>query len=79
MDFVKRLLALILLTGAFLGGYYLGRLPESPDIFAWGRNAALRSAEIAQDVITTLEDWNGQSASESQRVGQADPEDNSSR
>ncbi|MFP4055228.1 MAG: hypothetical protein ACLFV7_15330 [Phycisphaerae bacterium] len=76
---MKRLLALILLTGAFLGGYYLGRLPDSPDIFAWGRNAALRSAEIAHKVIATLEDWNGESAPDFQRVGQADPQDDTPR
>ena len=32
---MKKFIALILLAGAFLGGYYVGRLPSAPDIFSW--------------------------------------------
>jgi len=32
---VRRLLLTILMAGVFLGGYYLGRIPGSPDVIAW--------------------------------------------
>ena len=34
----KRLIILILLGAAFLGGYYVARLPGSPDIFSLAEN-----------------------------------------
>ena len=66
---MKRLISLILLSGAFLGGYYLGRLPNSPDLIGWGQSAVLRSAEVCREVIATLEDWNGDSTADAQPVG----------
>ncbi len=36
---MKKLIALILLSSAFLGGYYLGHQPDSPDIFGWAGDA----------------------------------------
>ena len=32
---MKRMFILILIMGGFLGGYYLGHKPGSPDIFSW--------------------------------------------
>jgi len=34
---MRKVLVLILLAGAFLGGYYCRGLPGSPDVFAWTR------------------------------------------
>lgn len=34
----KRLFIMMLLSGAFLGGYYFGHQPDSPDIFAWAQD-----------------------------------------
>lgn len=41
-----RLFATIVLAAAFLGGYYLGRKPQSPDIFAWAQRTYRRAAEV---------------------------------
>jgi hypothetical protein len=46
---MKRVLTLLLLAGAFLGGYYLGRLPNSPDIFAWGRDTFDGAVEMGRE------------------------------
>jgi hypothetical protein len=32
---MRKFMTILLMTGTFLGGYYLGRLPGSPDIFGW--------------------------------------------
>ena len=32
---MKKFIVIALMTATFLGGYYLGRLPSSPDIFGW--------------------------------------------
>lgn len=45
---MKRVLTLFLLTAAFLGGYYLGRLPNSPDIFAWGRRTFDQAVDMGR-------------------------------
>ena len=46
-----RLIVLTLLIAAFLGGYYLGHQPSSPDIFGWvrqmSRDAGLAAADAA--------------------------------
>jgi len=34
---MKKLILLVLVASAFLGGYYLGRLPGSPDVFGWSK------------------------------------------
>jgi len=36
---MMRLLVLVLLVGAFAGGYWVGRLPNAPDIVSWTRGA----------------------------------------
>ena len=36
---MRKVLVLILLVGAFLGGYYCRGLPRSPDVFGWARQA----------------------------------------
>jgi hypothetical protein len=37
---MKKLLVLILVCGAFVGGYELGRQPDAPDIIGQARDAA---------------------------------------
>ncbi len=37
---MKRAFILILILGGFLGGYYVGHKPGSPDIFAWPQKAS---------------------------------------
>jgi hypothetical protein len=68
---MKRVLMLLLLVGAFLGGYYLGRLPNSPDIFAWGRQACDRAVEMSRDAegyLNTQSERAERDAPESPRV-----------
>ena len=45
-----RLIRLIIMMAVFVGGYYLGRQPNSPDIIAWGRAACQRISQAAGDV-----------------------------
>lgn len=71
-DFVKRLLTLIVISATFLGGYHLGRLPNSPDLIGWGKQAIDRSAAVCRRVIDQLEDWNGEAPDEPTPVGQVD-------
>jgi hypothetical protein len=47
---MRRLLRLILLLGVFLAGYYAGRQPNSPDIFAWGRGVYDRVDQASRDI-----------------------------
>ena len=51
---MKKLILIILLTGAFLGGYYLGRLQGSPDIFTWAQDTCKQAAETGQHVATIV-------------------------
>lgn len=53
---VRRLLTIILLVGAFLGGYYLGHCEGSPDIFAWARNNYPRFAAAGQEFLDDVRD-----------------------
>lgn len=53
---MKRLLLLILLSGAFLGGYYLGRQPNSPDIFAWAQKTYHQAADVGHQLSAALND-----------------------
>jgi len=48
---MKRLLISMLLAGAFLGGYYLGHEPDSPDIFGWAKKTYARLSD-RQDETT---------------------------
>lgn len=44
----KRMAILIVLAGTFLGGYYVGRLPGSPDIFAMAQDGYHRAGELGK-------------------------------
>jgi len=35
----------LLLVSAFLGGYYVGRLPGAPDVFGWAKRTYQLAAE----------------------------------
>lgn len=52
---MKRLLLLILLTATFLGGYYLGQKPGSPDIIGKGRELGLMAYESCQKAVAAIE------------------------
>ena len=47
---MRRLLKIFLLLAVFLGGYYLGGLPNSPDIFSWARGAYHRVDEATNEI-----------------------------
>jgi len=47
---MRRLLRIILALAIFLGGYYLGRLPNSPDIFGWSADTYNRLSKAASDI-----------------------------
>ena len=47
MERMRKLILLILLAAVFLGGYFLGHAPDSPDIFAWAQDAYEKV--VAQD------------------------------
>ena len=68
---MKRVLTLLLLAGAFLGGYYLGRLPNSPDIFAWARSTFDQATEMgreAEEYLSTKAEAREEDASVSDGV-----------
>lgn len=49
-----KFLAMMMLLATFLGGYYLGHKPDSPDIFGWASGAydqVARAAAVAQDFV----------------------------
>ena len=47
---MTRLVVLILLVGSFLGGYYLGHLENSPDVFGWLGGAYAKAARTGEDL-----------------------------
>ena len=47
---MRRFLRIILLLAVFVGGYYVGRLPNSPDIFAWGADFYRRVDTATRDI-----------------------------
>lgn len=53
---MRRLITLILLSAAFLGGYYLGHRPDSPDIFAKAGQAYRRLTSTTNDVASRAEE-----------------------
>ncbi|MFP4140815.1 MAG: hypothetical protein ACOCWV_01890 [Planctomycetota bacterium] len=69
---MKRLCTLIVIGATFLGGYHLGRLPDSPDLIGWGQRTIDRTAEVCRKVVDQLEDWNGEGSQPTTPVGQAD-------
>ena len=52
---MRRLITTFLLLVTFLGGYYLGRQPESPDIFAWARGACHQVDQTTQEIVDKAE------------------------
>ena len=56
---MKKLLLLILLTGAFLGGYHLGRQPNSPDIFAWAQKTYNQAVDAGHQLSAAVNDDSG--------------------
>jgi len=54
----KRLFMLIVLSAVFLSGYYLGRLPGSPDVFAMARDGYDKAAELGKAIGAAADDEN---------------------
>ena len=52
---MRRLLTIILLSAAFLGGYYLGHQPNSPDIFARTSQLYNRLTSATNDISAKAE------------------------
>jgi hypothetical protein len=40
----------ILLLGAFLGGYYSGQQPNSPDVFGWAQGAYESVCDLSDQI-----------------------------
>ena len=51
----KQLFMVIILAGVFLSGYYLGRLPGSPDVFAIAQDGYDQAAELGKTVGDAVE------------------------
>ena len=45
---MRRLILIILLSGTFLGGYQLGRIPNGPDLLAMGARAVAYAEGFCQ-------------------------------
>ena len=56
----RRLFTLLVLGSVFVGGYYVGRLPGSPDIFAWAQRAYQQASEASYAVRDAVSDHAGQ-------------------
>ena len=55
---MRRFLRSVLLLGVFLGGYYLGHLPDSPDIFGWAVSVYQRVHRVAGEICARAEQDN---------------------
>ena len=55
----KKLFILMLLSGAFLGGYYLGYQPDSPDIFAWAKDTYNQANDAGSKLSAIMNDEPG--------------------
>ena len=51
---MKKLIFIVLLAAAFVGGYHLGRQPGSPDIVGWGRDVYDQASGAGQHVAAAL-------------------------
>jgi len=51
---MRRILTLLLMGATFLGGYHLGRQPNSPDVVGWAQANAPRVAEAGREVAAAL-------------------------
>ena len=49
-----RTIFLLLLVAAFLGGYYVGRLPGAPDIINWAEQASKQVSQAADKAADTI-------------------------
>ena len=47
---MRRFLRVIVLMAVFLGGYYVGRLPNSPDVFGWSVDVYHRADRAAREI-----------------------------
>lgn len=52
---MKKLIVLTLLSASFLGGYHLGHLPDSPDIFGIARDACGEIREGGAELMSAAE------------------------
>jgi len=53
---MKRLLGVVLLAAAFLGGYHLGRMPGSPDVIGTAREVFQEAAGVVEEVAPVVEE-----------------------
>jgi len=51
---IKKLFILILLAAAFVGGYYCGRQPNSPDIFGKAQVYYRQASEAGQQLMAVV-------------------------
>lgn len=56
MTTIKRFVLLLLLAGTFLGGYYVGHKPGSPDLFATAEDLYRQAGEAGRDLTATTAD-----------------------
>lgn len=49
---MKRLLTMSCLIFAFVGGYYLGRQPDSPDILRVGVRLAHKAVRVGRELVS---------------------------
>lgn len=50
---VRKLIVTLLLVSAFLGGYYVGRLPGAPDVFGWAKRSYQLAAKWGSKAADT--------------------------
>ncbi len=48
---MRRLFTIILLLAAFLGGYHLGRKPDSPDVIGWVGEACSEVDRVTLKIV----------------------------
>ena len=52
---MRKIITLTLLAVAFLGGYYLGHQPESPDIFTWAEETYAQLSKPDNQVVAGVQ------------------------
>jgi len=60
---LKKLIIIILLSAAFLGGYYLGNKPGAPDIFKHARENYQQAANTSEKLTAIINNSDGNLAS----------------
>jgi hypothetical protein len=53
---MRQLLVIILVGGAFFGGYHLGHREGSPDLTGWVQHAYPKVVQAGRDVIASVSD-----------------------